>query len=58
MPITKERLAEINAMPDGQIDTREIPDLDGTFFETARLVLPAGITKKAVTMRLDNDVLE
>lgn len=58
MPITKERLAEINAMPDGQIDTSEIPELDDTFFETARLVLPAGITKKAVIMRLDDNVLE
>lgn len=58
MPISRERLAEINAMSDDQIDTSDIPELDDTFFETARLVLPAGTTKRAVTMRLDEDVLE
>ena len=58
MPISKERLAEIKAMPDDQIDTSDIPELDETFFETARLVLPAGTKKKTVTMRMDEDVLE
>ncbi len=58
MPISKERLAEIEAMPDDQIDTSDIPELDETFFETARLVLPAGTRKKTVTMRMDEDVLE
>ena len=58
MPISKERLAEIKAMPDDQIDTSDIPELDETFFETARLVLPAGTRKKTVTIRMDEDVLE
>ena len=58
MPISKERLAEIEAMPDDQIDTSDIPELDETFFETARLVLPAGTRKKTVIMRMDEDVLE
>ena len=58
MPISKERLAEIDAMPDGRIDTSDIPELDSAFFEKARLVLPAGTTKKTVTLRMDADVLE
>ena len=58
MPISKERLAEIEAMPENKIDTSDIPELDETFFEKAQLVLPAGTTKKTVTMRMDEDVLE
>ncbi len=58
MPISKERLAEIAAMPDERIDTSDIPELDESFFEKARLVLPAGAAKKTVTLRMDEDVLE
>ena len=56
MTISKERLAEINAMPDDQIDTSDIPELDESFFEKARLVLPAGMTKKTVNMRKDEEI--
>ena len=56
MAISKERLAEINAMPDDQIDTSDIPELDETFFEKARLVMPAGMTKKTVNMRKDEKI--
>ena len=56
MTISKERLAEINAMPDDQIDTSDIPELDESFFEKARLVLPAGMTKKKVNMRKDEKI--
>ena len=45
-------------MPDDQIDTSDIPEQDDTFFEKAWLVPPAGTTKKTVTMRMDEDVLE
>ena len=45
MPISKKRLAEIEAMPDDQIDTCEIPELDVTLFGTARS-LPEGKPKK------------
>ena len=45
-------------MPGGQIDTGDIPELNGTFFETARLVLPIETKKKTMTMRIDEDVLE
>ena len=58
MPISRELLAEINATPDDQIDTSDIPELDDTLYETARLALPTGTTKKTVTMRMDEDVLE
>ena len=58
MPISKERLAEIEAMPVDKIDTSDIPELDEVFFEKAQLMLPAGTTKKTVTMRMDEDVLE
>ena len=57
MPISKERLAEIAAIPDAQIDTSDIPELDEAFFANARLVLPAEMSKKTVTMRMDEDVL-
>ncbi len=46
MPISKERLAEIEAIPDDQIDTTDIPELDTSFFEKARLTLPEGTPKK------------
>lgn len=58
MPISKKRLDEIDAIPDEQIDTSDIPELDEAFFKNARLVLPAGPNKKTVTMRLDEDVID
>ncbi|MEO1603308.1 MAG: BrnA antitoxin family protein [Pseudomonadota bacterium] len=58
MPISKKRLAEIDAIPDEQIDTSDIPELDEAFFKNARLMLPAGPNKKTVTMRLDEDVID
>ena len=57
MPISKRRLAEIEAIPDSAIDTAEIPEMDESFFATARLVLPPGVGKKAVSLRVDEDVL-
>jgi uncharacterized protein (DUF4415 family) len=41
-------------MQDSDIDTSEMPELDDTFFARAQLHVPP---KKAVTMRLDADVL-
>jgi len=58
MPISKARLSEIAAMPDASIDTSDIPEMDEAFFETARLVMPPGVTKKAISMRVDEDVLD
>ena len=58
MPISKQRLAEIAAIPEQAIDTSDNPELGDDFFQRARLVLPANAPKKSVTMRMDADVLE
>ena len=58
MPISKERLAEIDAIPDDNVDTSDIPEMDEKFFATAKLVMPPGASKKAVSMRVDEDVLD
>lgn len=42
MPISKERLAEIAAIADRDIDTSDIPEAGENFFKRARLVLPEG----------------
>ena len=56
MPISKERLAEIDAIPDDEIDTSDIREMDEKFFATAKLVMPPGASKKAVSLRVDEDV--
>ena len=58
MTTSKERLAEIEAIRDEDIDTSDIPELDETFFKTARIVIPANVGKVPVSMRIDEDVLE
>lgn len=47
---------KVDAVRDSDIDTSEIPPLDQTFFNDAKLRLPD--KKKSVTVRLDPDVLE
>ena len=47
-----ERLAQ---MSDADIDFSDIPELDADFFRTAKVRMPR--TKKAVSLRLDQDVL-
>ena len=56
MSISQKRLEEILNIPDDEIDTSDIPELDDRFWENARMVTP--ITKKAVSIRLDSDVLD
>lgn len=56
MTISPERLQEINDIPDELIDTSDIPELDDTFWEKAKLVKP--ITKKAVSIRVDSDIID
>lgn len=51
-------LEELAVLPDGQIDTSDIPPLNEAFFRNARLVMPDERTKTPVTMRVDADVLE
>lgn len=58
MTISKERLAEIEGIKDEDIDFSDTPELDDTFFKNAKLVMPKGVTKKTVTMRMDDDVLD
>lgn len=58
MPVSKDRLAEIAAIPDEEIDTSDIPEMDEEFFATARLVMPPNGAKKAVSMRVDEDVFD
>ena len=58
MTISKERLAEIEAIKDEDIDFSDTPELDESFFQNAKLVMPKGVSKKTVTMRMDDDVLD
>lgn len=37
MPISKKRLAELQALPDSAIDTSDIPEADEAFFRSAKL---------------------
>jgi uncharacterized protein (DUF4415 family) len=56
MTISPKRLQEINDIPDELIDTSDIPELDDTFWEKAKLVKP--ITKKAISIRVDSDIID
>jgi uncharacterized protein (DUF4415 family) len=56
MSILRKRLEEIQNIPDEEIGTSDIPELGDRFWETARMVLP--ISKKAVSLRLDSDILD
>lgn len=58
MDISKTRLAEIEAIPDEQIDTSDMPELGEEFFQNARFVMPHERIKTPVTMPVDADVLE
>lgn len=57
MNISKKRLAEIEAMPDQDIDTSDLPEVDEDFFATAKLIMPTTTKKVPVSMRVDDDVL-
>lgn len=56
MNISRKRLEEIQNIPDSAIDTSDIPELDDRFWENAKMVKP--ITKKAISIRLDTDILD
>ena len=58
MPVSKKRLAEIEAIPDYKIVTDDIPELTADFFQTAELVVPKPHSKTAVSLRVDEDVLQ
>jgi uncharacterized protein (DUF4415 family) len=56
MSISPKRLEEIQNLPDSDIDTSDIPELDDNFWNNAKMVKP--ITKTAISIPLDSDVLE
>ncbi|MCA6504697.1 MAG: BrnA antitoxin family protein [Pseudanabaena sp.] len=56
MTISPKRLEELQNIPDDEIDTSDIPELDNHFWENAKMVTP--ITKQAVSIRLDSDILD
>jgi uncharacterized protein (DUF4415 family) len=56
MNISTKRLEEIQNIPDEDIDTSDIPELDAHFWENAKLVQP--MTKQAISLRIDSDVLQ
>ena len=57
MNISTKRLKELAARKDDQIDYSDIPELDKTFWDNARLVLPKS-TKRQMTIRFDADMVE
>ncbi|NEO76647.1 BrnA antitoxin family protein [Moorena sp. SIO4G3] len=56
MSISPKRLEEIKTIPDSDIDTSDIPELDDHFWENAKMVKP--ITKKAISIPLDSDIID
>ncbi|MCE2892352.1 MAG: BrnA antitoxin family protein [Aquidulcibacter sp.] len=58
MTRSKERLAQIEALPEAKIDFSDLPEMDAAFFKTARLIMPSATTKQAISLRVDDDVLQ
>lgn len=56
LSISKERLAELEAIQDKDINYSDIPELDESFWKNAKVRLPE--TKTGVYIRLDDDVLD
>ncbi len=56
MTISPKRLEELKNIPENDIDTSDIPELDASFWEKAKLVKP--LTKQAISLRVDSDVLD
>ena len=55
MNISPDRLKELQNLPDSEIDTSEIPELDQAFWENARKVEP--VAQETVAIALDQDIL-
>ena len=55
-PLSKRELAELAAMPDEDIDTSDIPELDDEFWKNARVRFPGG--KERLTVRFDEDMVQ
>ena len=52
-PLTPKELA---ALPDSEIDTSDIPELDDEFWAKAEVRAPRA--KSAISIRVDDDILE
>ena len=52
-----ERLAELAAMPDKDIDTSDIPELTEEFWQNARVRYPSE-GKERLTVRFDEDMVQ
>ncbi len=55
MPILEKSIEELKGMKDKDIDFSDIPELDANFWKDAKLIRTK--TKKAISLRLDQDVL-
>ena len=51
-----QRLKEIKKIKDTSIDYSDIPELDDSFWNNAKIASPEN--KKPVTLRLDRDILD
>ncbi|WP_428357512.1 BrnA antitoxin family protein [Methyloprofundus sp.] len=56
MNISKQRIKEINAIKEKDIDFSDIPELDESFWSNAVLVHPG--KKERLTVRFDADVVQ
>ncbi|OLP55367.1 3-oxoacyl-ACP synthase [Rhizobium rhizosphaerae] len=56
-PFTRElSLDELAALPDSQVDTSDIPELDETFWRNSQTVEPEGTEQ--ITLRVKKSVLQ
>lgn len=55
MSISKAEIKKIEAIPDEDIDTSDIPELGDWFWKNAKVEFPA--KKQPIAIRLDEDVL-
>ena len=56
LSISEERMAELAALSDDDIDTSDIPELDDEFWKNARVRFPGG--KERLTVRFDEDMVQ
>jgi len=56
MSISPKRLEELQNIPESDIDTSDIPELDEHFWEKAQVLTP--LTKQAISLSVDSDVLD
>ena len=56
MPVSHKRLEEIKAIPDEDIDTKDIPELDDAYWKEAKLVIPN--LKGISFLPVETDILE